>query len=398
MYYHIQVPKKEASIQLSKLPSQTMATQQVRVVEEKPVPKNFKSIFAPLWGSFKTLQRMESGAAAIPETAEAIPKPLATDKLNVVGEEHNESRERREKEEEYVLEYMGLPNYWREEQFRARYRTPEEEREALTSDSYSDQRPYADPFVLRFSQDILTVELIVSYIYETLEEIEERQREEEFLEAEVKEWFAPNEKIEKSIDNLAVALDNLESAQDGFELTAEEKIEFLGLREHIQKIKQSWLDAMGSLYDIIPINLIKDIIPNSMKGDHEFRPSGQPNGDKIENANRRVEAFDVSVKNLKDALAKSPLKISLDTTSEEEEAGIDIVDKISERRAIHMHEAANTQYNLKGVWKIGRDHVEEIKELYREKKIDKIKYNLVTQDDFNFNLRKFQLSRRHSVE
>ncbi len=46
-----------------------------------------------------------------------------------------------------------------------------------------------------------------------------------------------------------------------------------------------------------------------------------------------------------------------------------------------MHEAANKNYQERGVWKIGNNHVQHIKE--RTSKNER-KYNIVTKDHFNF--------------
>ncbi len=150
--YQIQVPKTKAQIQLSKLPSQTMAKKQVKVVQEKPVEQKFNSIFSLQLKNSDTLQLMDSGASAIPETAEEIPQPLVKDQLNLVGEDHDESEPRRDQEREYVLKYHGWPQYWNEDQFPARPLTFWENLQYNLAYylpsifSFSDNRPFADPF------------------------------------------------------------------------------------------------------------------------------------------------------------------------------------------------------------------------------------------------------------
>ncbi len=143
--YQIQISKKKAPILLPKLPIQTMATQQVKVIQEKPAKENFKSIFSPLWGSSDTLQRMNNGT----EAGDNDEIPLVKGRLNVVGEDHDESNKnnRREKEKEYSKLHTNSDNYWKEEEFREQ---PRHFEELITTENYLETRKFGDPYKLRF--------------------------------------------------------------------------------------------------------------------------------------------------------------------------------------------------------------------------------------------------------
>ncbi len=69
-------------------------------------------------------------------------------------------------------------------------------------------------------------------------------------------------------------------------------------------------------------------------------------------------------------------------------------ENIRKQRSELMQRAANNRFYEKGVWKIGENHVQDIKKQHPYEK-DGQNYNLVTREDFNIGLKQWNSSKKH---
>ncbi len=364
-----------------------------------------------------TIQRMLSGA-------EGTKTFLKTDQLNVVGENHKESDSRRTEEEEYAKRYSGSSNYWQEHQFRVLDRTYWEKFHSVISSlnfflpkslSYSDKRPFADTFKERFLQHVAIAE--ESNIYEILEDIVKIQQvaelEKQSLKKSLTEWHFRLTDSDKYISEVWILIEKLKSDQDGFELTEEEKKQFKDLDKYTSDIKKSWRTFVIDLLSLVEVKFPTDIIWDILLyKDLNFpwattdAKNKKPASVKVFDAANSAIAFDVSVNNLVVALAQSSLYMSPDTTESEidempplstEDLKYPWFSQVARMRSRSMHAAANSQCDEKGVWKIGEEHVRDIIWLNDKGKIDKIKYNLVNQADFNIHFEEWRRSKKNNL-
>ncbi len=297
-----------------------------------------------------TVQRMPNGA-------EAIQTPLKEDCLNVVGENHKESGARRVDEKNYTVSHIGLSNYWQEHEFRERSLTEEEKKEKMTKkSSYVDKRKMADPFKLRFLHWIKLIE-------ENAAEIAK------FSPLNWKIYFI--KKLINQIDLIQTLWSHLQLLKLNVfdaEFEKNEKEKFLDLEEYVKNIAVTWESLYKRNYNLaIFYGFNRSIKPEQLKFDWA-------SGGKVVTTHNSEESYKASINALLDALVKKGLINSRDSTKTEEE--------FNKERSYAMHYVANKRYLEKDVWKIGQDHVDDIKELPRT-------YNLVTRDEFNAHFNKW---------
>ncbi len=217
----------------------------MRADNEKPSEVKFRSIFTPLWRSSeptkltsKVVQHENASTTVqfMPKGTQAKDKdetPLKKKILNVVGERHDHSNQRRHAEKEYCKKYTDSDNYWREGEFRSQPLTEEE----LNNPSYSEQRKFADPFKLIFLNALKSLEQSCQKI--TLISIKG------FLS---KSWIKKQLKAgEHTIAVILERLKKLESGEYDVELTPNEKQHFLSLKPQLENIKINWQDAYNEL-------------------------------------------------------------------------------------------------------------------------------------------------------
>jgi hypothetical protein len=221
---------------------------------------------------------------------------LDPDRLNVVGEKHDESDRRRDVEKRFISDKAKTDNYWLEDQFKIEKDGKEE---------------YGDPVELRL---LYFVEYAIFYKKKLLESI-------------AKEF-----EVVDILQDYRCAVANI-----------------LGT----QKMAKCCSDPLGTdLADYISNSFAEKVfrIPNLKQM-------------KIEEIKQKINDFCAWVEYIgKMASVADEGKLSF-----------------SFLRSVAMHNAANSAYNKKGVWKVGDDHVVDIQKFIKEKR----KYNLVTQKEFN---------------
>ena len=250
-------------------------------------------------------------------------RKLIKDRLNVVGENHEESGyvnkekdlDRRRDEKSFCQEKTGSDNYWLENKF-------------IDRSGISADPPFLrnDRFLMILNTIYVEVKLTVDTskigIYQkTKKEITSRLNMfYQYLNKDLNERIG----IEKDSKELDTFFEENESLK-GKIYTAIEMVEKTKKKEDLIHVIQ------GPFFQEVMIALSRLV---NVKEKYELT-SGKP---------------------LKD---------------------IDLLKHISFKRSEGMHVAANGQSHLKGVWKVGDSHVEDMK------KMDGIQYHLVSKKDFN---------------
>ncbi len=323
-----------------------------------------------------TIQRMEGA-----ETSDRDRKGLVTDRLNVVGESHSESDLRRTEEKEYTTEYSGTSDYWIENEFLARDKNFWEKVRSLKffpkRFSYSERRPTADPFKLRFLQMIKIIdENVVTKILETSQEIVKG------TEAPSSNQFDDVIKFSnKYIDNSYYLLNALSNGEDGLDLSQREKERILSFSKELDDIQLKYITIMVKLFDFTENQFPTDLITNIITKKKEFLQNARLSTDLVVDANNIEESMlnlYNSVENLRQKLVAQFWKPNI------------TVAEIIHRRSLLMQQAANNRYRKKGVWKIGTNHIEDMEKMHPQR------YNLVTKADFDYHFDKWRQTKEKS--
>lgn len=254
-----------------------------------------------------------------------LKSPLVSTKLNVVGENHDESDARRSKERAHSLKFSGSANYWTENQFKVR---------AMAFGDYiNDTRPLADPFKDRFEHMLLKAESTNPWHYQA------QVAPQNFRDYVQNQPGTLDSAITNGVynyaNNMRIMIGNLEGGTDGHELSQQEKATHLGLKAEVTALYQS-----GG----VALNLLK--------------------AQQI-HVDNTVAALDNMWNNLK------ALKLKFGNVRTDAEVRIS--------RSDAMHAAAEARNAEKGVWKIGEAHVTDIKDKGGS-------YNLVTRQQFTNGL------------
>lgn len=261
--------------------------------------------------------------------------PLVTDKLNVVGENHDETEVRLDREKRYTAAHAGASKYWSESEFRVRAYS-------AWHDFWHDKRAFADPFELRFNnaQQFLSENARIIGQQGNANNNSVKARDDLNVQ-------------QKFISNLWINLYNLSSGfidaqADGFEVPAKRRTEMLGYRQQIKNIAVTWQAARVALA--------------TARGDEkppavfDWTDGGVA---VTSEANPRAN-FVQSVADL------SALNIVARTVNE-----------LSQDRSAAMHVAANNRHTELGVWKVGDEHRRDMA------RYQGIQYNLVSLAAFN---------------
>ncbi|OJJ16775.1 hypothetical protein BKI52_33255 [marine bacterium AO1-C] len=271
--------------------------------------------------SGKPLQQLPAQSSSTQLVAQC--NGLVKDRLNVVGETHDESNARRVEEKAFCKEQTGSSNYWGENQFRAKH-------------SYTNSKvPFADPFVLRIDQ-------FISFAIQYCEEMKES----------AKEWksnlaMGKLSSVYMALKGLKDTLKLMDDKQDGFELSTTQKSEYAPLKQEIDDNMHLIASVNASVKEY---QYDEEKLESFVKGDGLFL---------------EFEAWLNSLtdfRDLKDLYGKQEFS--------------ELSREISQQRSEAMHEAANRRNKAKGVWKIGEKHRQDL-----EGKADK-KYNLVSKEEF----------------
>ncbi|OJJ16774.1 hypothetical protein BKI52_33250 [marine bacterium AO1-C] len=264
---------------------------------------------------------------------------LVKDKLNIVGERHDESGvyckglDRRRDEQLYSLSKAG-GKYWQECEFRAREATKKEP---------EHQIPFADPFHLQVDQ-------MYSYIL----------KEHHFLKT-----FLMCGKLE-SARSCIVKLINLM-----WSLHSRLDCQQNGLYPGTTSIK----GCSKVLTSLIVLQNQGSIIRQTI---HQLKNAAEA---QTYEQTTQFQAFYQELTNLcqsnQDWIAKYDIPRPKDITRQNIN---EIIMKVVLERSLAIHKVAEQRgQTTRGVWKIGEDHVQDIKRLG----LASTHYNLVTREEFN---------------
>lgn len=260
-------------------------------------------------------------------------KRLEPDKLNVVGEDHGEETKLRRSQEELITEEeLGDDaSYWTESQFK-------DFDDFLTKAPSSedvDRIPQADP-----------VYLLVAYaIHAINEEYNLKQLTEEYTthqgdQREALHWAAHEfERIRTEFNQLDYYLPKV--SKDGEQRDYVPKWMIGAIDLVIGNIEQ-WKEIFYHIVDEFPTNTGVSV-----------------SGELIEQLDRYYSLLD---------RISAPFRVPFDNSRD-----------VAWWRSIAMHQAANDNYFVEGVWKIGYEHVNDIRQFGE---LLEIKYNLLSRDEF----------------
>ena len=318
-----------------------------------------------------------------PEVAEMRAKMiqgvLKKDRLNVVGENHDESGNIRKEERIYAAIFSGSSKYWEEDKFRVRAK---EKSEKGQPKNY-DKRPFADPFALKFFQAIW-------FVYNAAKNIDKSQIQGECLRSNMDNFYLGF----GTTSALSRKLEDLSAGKQGFELESEEKEKFWELSSHIEEMAITWQDAYENYYQTIPNQQERNKYPKpddtkqkyiwwATTGQKVVTSNNEPIENCIASVNNLVKAVEqkglLRKWNLReDSFKGNPFEIKTLSGTEMSD------DEIAILRSVQMHEVANQRHDDRGVWKIGKEHVAHIRARYPE---SERQYNLVDKDSFDAALK-----------
>ena len=252
---------------------------------------------------------------------------LDPDRLNVVGENHVDSEPRRENEKKFVSAIISDGHYWMEHEFKT---------------NKENGMEYGDPIILKI-----------------LDHLERAKQCGETLETTI----SMIEKMEIVLSNVGLFIGtNIFDAYACISYSAEQ---VSAVAKHFSKSKDQYLN-IENLSDLL--ENFSDLVPPLPR---EFAKDKKSCCDilevmkeSIEVVNNVTECVEIVTKNMRERI----MSVVPDESC----------DNIVLVRSVAMHNAANSAYQEKGVWKVGMLHVKDIKRLGI-----KPKYNLVSKDEFN---------------
>ncbi len=265
-------------------------------------------------------------------------KKLQSKKLNVVGENHKESNERREQEKSLAKQEVG-GEYWIENEFRIRKRKL---LEMYAKGSESDPRAFGDPIYLRIAESLMYVEAAKGAFIENWKNwIKEDQEEGELAQFKFelqKILVDCKTHLNEAFRLGTQALNNEESKEhdvaQGFYMEQ--------IRKTIEETRTYFL-KMAEIWKAENLSKLIEI--------------GFP--DQFKEFSNQIDILCISAKQL----------------------GGGNFDVVRQRRSDAMDKGAEKGKSQVGVWKIGYEHVQDIKEKMEE---DEAKdYELIDRKEFN---------------
>lgn len=263
---------------------------------------------------------------------------LDANRLNVVGENHLESGQRRVAEAALAAQETG-GKYYTENQFFARVRNFGE----LFDDLFGrdrEERPYADPLYLRMAQHILFIDRYNNFVG-------------------IDQWNLdlPEAAVHETRDQIIGLYQNNVA---GITAGVGEINALIGLT-HANKEKDSYDEARVAQLNMMITR--KDALVQRLVTFDDVLASIDHNVDAL------PEAFTQSLNELTQAItALVQVGIAL---------GGATLDETRIRRSNAMHEVANRRHRDKGLWKVGQGHFEDLPAAELRH------YNAMSRDEFN---------------
>jgi hypothetical protein len=283
-------------------------------------------------------------------------KALSKSKLNVVGEQHDETAlEGRLKIEKVIAKEEAGGDYWDESSFKDRDETFFE---SINIFKGEDKRASADPAILRAAHScraaIDGAERLLRYIsLKKKVDINDNEITDEILKAYKANYII----IYSGVGTLLKICKEIQTNERWDDMKKEEQNE----------IKDTDSFA-GKISDLIKSTCIKVNSLNKMSDIHDQITTDQELLNKI-----TVELTKAEKIFLKDS--KEKWKNELGVQKEESLKGTGTARFL---RSMEMNKAATARKDTKGIWKIGTNHISDI-----SANIKSTEYNLLTRDEFN---------------
>jgi hypothetical protein len=263
-------------------------------------------------------------------------KDLVKGALNVVGETHDVSGKRRELEQKISGKFVG-GSYWREYEFRTRRPTKTEN---FFGSKSKDARPFADPLRFRIAQAAYTLNKTPYQIASNL----------------ITLWKSNDDAFNKGLldftmETMGDILPHISALSSDLKLLRNNE-EYAAFSTDERKT----IDAMDTAVhgSLMPLHKQLQItLPLSDRS----KPLPQGTLDTLQLYAKTVT----------------------DLTKLAEHLGPDNDGDVNFQRSQSMHRAAEARHKDPGVWKIGDNHVTDIK----QSQSGKIPYNLMTEDEFS---------------
>jgi len=296
---------------------------------------------------YDTIQRLSHEATDAEQAAKAPRRTvlqllaLSDDQLNVVGEKHEESTPRRPQETKYAATFSGSEHYWIEHEFRT------------GSGARSD---IADPWQFRLEREAIEVRRAIDGLEFQL------GIGEITVNALVEELKDGADYIDSMIYTLESMLGSDDTEKiDAWSLQPDQMSKYEGLLGGVTKMSKRWGKVARKFKKGMP-DMVKP--PGEEQRRRVKKPTTYGNyAAELEYALKGKKCLDV--------LAYRDSESDLQTIKEGRDQG--------------MHEAAEARSSVRGVWKIGQNHVDRIKDRYKERS-----YNLMTRAEFNEDFEKWR--------
>jgi hypothetical protein len=274
---------------------------------------------------------------------------LANDKLNVVGEDHNECRDRRPHESTLLQEKTGATGFWLEQEFRVNIL-------GVHGGNESDTQQ-ADPALERTRYILAEFAFRLRSAFSAFEAAVDPIGDEDFDRPFREDDVAKRKALHVATEHVYEQIDD----------TIEQE-----LHKHLHYLKrQDWPETK-----IAPVGKIGELI-RQLKAKTSFAR------DAVDM--KAVKAILAWIKEEGAELVEQCKRANWisegDTTAIFETPGT-VLDDSRVKRSRGMHEAGNRNANVLGMWKIGEEHVTDIKDLIKLQKVADADYNLLTKTEF----------------
>jgi hypothetical protein len=242
----------------------------------------------------------------------AMQMKLEKDKFNVAGEKHDESDKRRKEEMKFCKAKTGVDDYWTESEF-------------YIEDKKTKKRKYGDPIKLRIRNHLLSAIIGCELINDEI-------------------------KKDKNLKNISLCNSSLE-----FYIT--EICDLEGIFKGI-------CNELSSYYKTSEFHdLVKKDKDNYYCVEFEFTVRAQELKEvrKIFKMNKKIDnKFITTMQNVKSFLTNAFYQDFFGSNPYSEQQANKQYEKTIEDRSKKMHNMANSCKDMKGVWKIGDNHREDM--------------------------------------
>ena len=305
--------------------------------------------------------------------------PLVPSKLNVVGENHDGSSVQGERlrEKDYVREKLGEDaDYWEEYEFkRSHSNTPLELQEQQVE-------PGGDSEFLLMKQGLTYIERdgYFNQISQLVKDVFDVLGSEDFDDWEVVEI------MNAIIKRLQLAIDEFDEIETNLELLVQTN-DNKGMSQITHNT--TWHDEHVLAHDLL-LKLEK-VLDECFQIKNIYTPNNQLHGVNGGGKNNHNDLdLLTNIAALEDDFNKYYYRVFKRPPTTDTQATQKNTEDVKIERSIYMHDSAQESFNMKGVWKIGEKHVDDISLGYQPRER---KYNLVRAKEFRDAVDNWQPSR-----